>query len=206
MSDHKEIRLLIRKVINENEMLDEIERRELWKKEITQVAKQLKIPLTNYLGSGVWGIAYEIPGNKVLKITEHAEEIENAKHLVGKKNKLLADIYNVYSIKGDKIKKVIVMEKLQPLTKDYIKALDIFGGYFSEFYNNEWTWGEIIGHEEDFDNFLKQAKYDGIPLTNIYSDLIQILEEASSKGIHLGDLHEGNLGLKNGQLAAFDLS
>lgn len=99
------------------------------------------------------------------------------------------------------------MEKLQPLNSEYDKALDIFSGYFTDFYNGEWTWGEIAynGYEEDFDEYLKSAKYNGIPITDIYSEILQILEEAGSVGIQLTDMHAGNMGLKNGQLAIFDI-
>jgi hypothetical protein len=32
------------------------------------------------------------------------------------------------------------------------------------------------------------------------------MEEANNNGIQLTDIHAGNLGMKNGKLAAFDLS
>lgn len=178
-----------------------------WKSDIEKVASKLGVSLTKFIGGGVWGIAYEIKGNKVIKITEDDREVESARSLVGKHNILLADIYEFYSIKGSD-KKVIILEKLQPLTKEYEKALDVFDGYFSDFYNFEWPWAEIgeRGYQTDFDNNLKSVKYDGIPLTDIYSELLHIMEEANSNGIQLTDIHAGNLGIKNGKLAAFDLS
>lgn len=203
----------------ENETIDEAhQREEEWKKEIAQVAKQLKVSLTNFLGAGVWGIAYEIPGNRVLKITEDDREVDNAKHLIGQKNKFMADIYNVYSIGKKKEKesspfqfsagkRVIVMEKLIPLEKDnqmlgkVIKFSDAFDEYSSE----ESSWTEMLenGWDEDFDNFLRK-KNKG--LEDVYSDLLAIYEEAASKGIYLSDMHQENFGIKNGHLAIFDIT
>lgn len=187
--------------LKENETLEEIERRDTWKKEIAQVAKKLNVPLTNYLGSGVWGIAYEIPGNRVLKITEDEREVEAAKHLVGKKNKLLVDIYKIYSVKGSKDKKVIIMEKLAPLGA-YKKIIEKFNKAFDEFYNPDYTWAEMVsvGYDEDFDDTLSPQ------LSSVYRDIFDVFYEAQEKGVYLTDMHMENMGLKNGQLAAFDLS
>lgn len=206
--DYYEFVVKNRETITEQSgIVKEEHRIESWKKSIQAISKQLNIELVKFIGGGLWGIAYEIPGNRVLKITEDDREIENAKSLVGKNLDRLANIYKVYNIKGHSDKKVIIMEKLQPLNSEYDKALDIFSGYFTDFYNGEWTWGEIAynGYEEDFDEYLKSAKYNGIPITDIYSEILQILEEAGSVGIQLTDMHAGNMGLKNGQLAIFDI-
>jgi hypothetical protein len=201
------------------EVIDEAHHREEeWKKEIAQVAKQLKVELTNFLGAGVWGIAYEIPGNKVLKITEDDREVNNAKHLAGKKNEYMADIYKVYSIGKKKEKesspfqfsagkKVIVMEKLTPLEKvmPMLRKVIDFSDAFDEYSNEDSSWTEMLenGWDEDFDNYLKKQKKG---LDGVYSDLLTIYEEAASKGIYLSDMHQENFGIKNGHLAIFDIT
>jgi hypothetical protein len=199
--------------------LDEAHHREEeWKKEIAQVAKQLKVELTNFIGAGVWGIAYEIPGNKVIKITEDDREVENAKHLVGKKNKFMADIYKVYSIGRKKEqesspfrfsagKKIIVMEKLMPLesVRPMLGKVIDFSDAFDEYSSEESSWSEMLenGWDEDFDNYLRKQNKG---LEDVYSDLLAIYEEAASKGIYLTDMHQENFGIKNGHLAIFDIT
>ena len=199
----------------EGETIEEAhQREEAWKKEIAQVAKQLKVPLTNFIGAGVWGIAYEIPGNKVLKITEDDREVDNAKHLVGEKNKYMADIYNVYSIGKKKEKesspfqfsagkKVIVMEKLEPLEGPLLKVMIAFSDAFDEYSNEENSWTEMLadGWDQGFNDFLEEKGLD-----DIYSDLLAIYEEAASKGLYLSDMHQENFGIKNGNLAIFDIT
>jgi len=195
--------------------LDEAHHKEeAWEKEIAQVAKQLKVELTNFIGAGVWGIAYEIPGNRVLKITEDDREVDNAKHLVGKKNKYMADIYKVYSIGRKKEKetspfqfsagkKVIVMEKLEPLKGPLLKVIIAFSDAFDEYSNEENSWTEMLadGWDQGFNDFLEEKGLD-----DIYSDLLAIYEEAASKGIYLSDMHQENFGIKNGHLAIFDIT
>ena len=195
--------------------LDEAHHKEeAWEKEIAQVAKQLKVELTNFIGAGVWGIAYEIPGNRVLKITEDDREVDNAKHLVGKKNKYMADIYKVYSIGRKKEKetspfqfsagkKVIVMEKLETLKGPLLKVIIAFSDAFDEYSNEENSWTEMLadGWDQGFNDFLEEKGLD-----DIYSDLLAIYEEAASKGIYLSDMHQENFGIKNGHLAIFDIT
>ena len=62
-------------------------------------------------------------------------------------------------------------------------------------------------HNEEFDNFLKSKEGpERYTATDIYSDLLQIYEEAESKGILLTDIHTDNIGLKNSSLAMFDIT
>ena len=164
------------------------------------------------MGAGVWGIAYEIPGNKVLKITEDDREVDNAKHLAGKKNKFMADIYKVYSIGRKKEtspfhfsagKRVIVMEKLEPLKGPMLRKIIAFSDAFDEYNNEENSWTDMLenGWNEGFDEFLRSQG-----LEDVYSDLLAIYEEAASKGVYLSDMHQENFGIKNGHLAIFDIT
>lgn len=183
--------------LDEAQIIDESEG--AFKKEIIQVAKQLKISLTNYIGGGAWGIAYEIPGNKVLKITMHNSEISNSKHFLGKKNEFLANIYKVYSIKNT-YHTAIIMEKLQPLGswKKRLKDFDdAVGRYYGQF-----LWSKSGGLWDHDDEFGKQLSPKLVPL---FHDIVNIFSEARQKGVELKDVRIDNLGLKNGHLAAFDL-
>ena len=192
----------------ENSLDEHEERLFSWKTDIEKVARQLKVELTNFIGGGLWGIAYEIPGNKVLKITQDQSEVNTAKHLIGKENKYLANIYKIYSIKGNKEKKVIIQEKLEQLDNYTNKAVDLFGKYFNESNFRGMTWAQMLseGWNEEFDGFLKSNGKEGSIAEEIYSALLQIYDEAANMNIFLADIHKENLGLKNGDLAMFDIS
>ena len=101
-------------------------REEKWQDAIEFISKKLNLPLLDFLGGGACGIAYKIPGNKVLKITEDEYEINTAKELLGKHNEYLADYYKTYSIKGHPDKLVIVKEYLEELTPEAKESCDAF--------------------------------------------------------------------------------
>lgn len=195
-----EIRKNIREVFEKNETLNEIHPSEkAFEEEIIQVAKQLNVKLDKFIGAGAHGIAYEIPGNKVLKITIHPNEVNNSKLLVKKKNEYLVNIDKVYSVKKNH-HTIIIMEKLQPLgpwkkrLKDFDEAV---GRYYGQF-----LWSKSGGNWDHDDDFGKQLPPNLVP---VFHDIVNIFSEARQKGIELKDVRIDNLGLKNGHLAAFDL-
>jgi len=183
-----------------NETLNEIHSREkAFEEEIVQVAKQLNIKLDKFIGAGAHGVTYEIPGNKVLKITIHANEVNNSKRLAKKKNEYLVNIDKVYSIKKNH-HTVIVMEKLQPLGP-WKKRLKDFNEAVSRYYG-QFLWSKSGGLWDHDDEFGKQLPPNLVP---VFHDIVNIFSEARQKGVELKDVRIDNLGLKNGHLAAFDL-
>ena len=76
-----ELRYFIRNILKENynNLLDE---------KLQLIAKQLDIKLGQKLGSGVYGVAYKIEPNNVLKITSDEYEISMAQELLGKKKRI----------------------------------------------------------------------------------------------------------------------
>ena len=197
--------------------LTEDSRRVDWKKQIEYISKKLNVKLIKFLGGGMFGIAYAIPGNRVLKLTEDDGEIYSSKSIVGKKSEYLANIYKVYSIKGHPDKKAIIQERLQPLNQKYIDGFRSFISKMDDFciqngqvFGGDVTIAEFLQdsdlYHEDFNNFLEQESFGDDDYAGVvYGDLLSIYEEAAGYGIDLVDIHEENCGIKNGHMAMFDI-
>lgn len=98
-----------------------------------QILERLGIERAVLLGSGMFGHAYDIGGGKVLKITRDKTEAANSNRVKGKKNRHLANIFDVKQLRmGDKpMKYIIILERLE------------LGSAIE---------GDIIGLSEEFDN------------------------------------------------------
>ena len=169
-----------------------------WKSYIDRISRHMNVELLGCLGEGTWGVAYEIPGNRVLKITEHDVEINNAIKLKGRKNNYLADIYDVYL--PDIYPAGIIVEKLTPIPSEYFSSFDAAHkdayGQYTEWYKEA---------REGFDE-MTYKYFAGKDAGDVYVGLINIFNEARFKGITIWDIHCGNLGLKNGRMALFDIA
>jgi len=77
------------------------------------------------------GTAYFLKGGKVLKITNHKEEIEAAKLIMGSERTYLADIYEVHEMNDFT---AIVVERLKPIPsvveKSWTKYQNFYRMYF----------------------------------------------------------------------------
>jgi hypothetical protein len=100
-----------------------------------------KLGITSYkhLGGGLFGHAYDIGGNKVLKVTTDHTEAINSKKIVGKNLKHIANIYSVKSLNLDKTYYIITLEKLKQaqnkLSTLFRNLENYFYSYNSEHFN-----------------------------------------------------------------------
>jgi hypothetical protein len=136
---------------------------------------------------GCYGRVYELTNGNLLKVTTSQSEANIASKLVGKNLKYIANVYWVNKIKGEELW-IYEVEKLKiPWTQQ-----DIF--LYEELMGD---WFEL---EKESPQVQKRAKFflDGLDL---------IKNEIYSLGFsdRVLDLHIYNLGLKNGNLAIFDL-
>jgi len=166
-------------------------------------------------GSGEWGHAYK-SGNKVIKITSDSSEANNSEKIKGKKNKNIADIYDVLKVENlpnneDGVY-VIILELLDTnpnLVKEKINNLSDFfsseiGVSFDEVFVYEVgssSWSETYEIIEEA--FIEKNEID---LKNFFHSILDINNELKSNNIDSMDfLNYLNLGYKNGNLAFFDL-
>lgn len=165
----------------------------------------------NYLGGGFWGVAFDVGDGDVVKITEDPEEADKSGELVGVTSQRMADIYSVDRLESNKY--AIWQEKLEELSYAYIDAYESFLLSLSDFLQRSVGAGIVSdflrkGKNEKFIDFLEtymDVSNNYSPI-DIYIELLAIVKEADYKGVYLEDIHEGNLGLKNGKLAIFDIS
>lgn len=97
-----------------------------------------KLGITSYkhLGSGLFGHAYDIGGNKVLKVTTDNTEAINSKKLIGKNLKHIANIYSVKSLNLEKQYYIIILEKLKEVQNKLTKLFEGLEKYIYS-YNSE---------------------------------------------------------------------
>lgn len=100
-----------------------------------------KLGITSYkhLGGGMFGHAYDIGGNKVLKVTVDETEAINSKKIVGKNLNHIANIYSIKSFNSDRKYYIIILEKLkeaqEKLTKLFIDLENYFYNYNSQHFD-----------------------------------------------------------------------
>lgn len=100
-----------------------------------------KLGITSYkhLGGGMFGHAYDIGGNKVLKITKDETEAINSKKIVGKNLNHIANIYSIKTLNLDNKYYIIILEKLKEaqnkLEKLFIDLENYFYNYNSEHFD-----------------------------------------------------------------------
>lgn len=160
------------------------------------------------LGSGSYGTAFELEGNKVLKFTDHDSEVIEAYKLIGKNYKYLAKYYDVVRLTGgaeeDETVYVLVMEELKPFDeneKEFSKPIwDLYpsnlGVKRKEFTRSITDWHDDLDPDE-VKAYVKK-----------YWDNIQgMLQDCKDAGIERPDIHTGNLGRRNdGTVVFFDVS
>ena len=180
-----------------------------------KVATQLGYGTPKYMGSGGFGVAYDIGNNRVLKITkDYSEAYENLK-LIGKSLKYIAQPYNVFSIESETENTpetyVIILEKLRTdnyNTRGRFTRLDdgirnAIGLTLVEVFEHYIENQDYDFIEDDLDNYLNSHPNE----KTFYNDLMDIAFEAKRNKIKSMDyLSPSNLGYKqNGDLAFFDV-
>lgn len=177
--------------------------------------KGLNEPL--YIGSGSFGVAYDITGDKILKITnDRAEATENL-NLVGKNLERIAEPYHVFSVKSkeDNIYETyaIILEKLQTNPNKFNSYYERFFYIIKHLLNinfYDWVWHYIhkknVLSEEEINKINKYYKKNPEDY-EYYNALLEINDELKKHGITSIDfMNPTNLGYKpNGKIAFFDV-
>jgi hypothetical protein len=169
-----------------------------------------------YLGSGNFGVAYDIGDGKVLKITtDHTEANENI-GLLGKPLKYIAKPFNVYKIESesgrvDDDTYAIVLEKLQTDVEKFTKLrqrldyafgkildlslADVLADYVADYINP--------GDMRRIEAYMKKNPIDA----EFFYSLIHIADEAKSYGVDSIDyINPKNLGyMPSGAIGFFDV-
>ena len=184
------------------------------KQEIVDYLKS-KLGFTNfsYLSSGMNGIAFLIDSNKVLKVTTDRSEAVECSKIKGKKMKHLADIYNVFALKGEyEGLFVIVLEylRISPAIKDGYKSIKkIFSKHFNYRYGRLSEFLDEYSHKmvkpEELQIVCSKIAESG--LDDFFNQLLQIVNELKAYSISSIDYTNfNNLGYKpDGSLAYFDM-
>jgi hypothetical protein len=117
-----------------------------------------KLGITDYkhLGGGMFGHAYDIGGNKVLKVTKDETEAINSKKIKGKNLNHIANIYEIKTLNLDEKYYIIILEKLKEAQKELEKLFTDLENYFYS-YNSEHFDKSIINgiKNEEAVDFLK---------------------------------------------------
>ena len=189
--------------------------RELFRSDIQQIAGIKLSESAKPLGSGTQGVAYGLPGGKVLKISLDATEANAATLLIGKNLKGLYQVYGVYKHPHEKIYYVVqeklakgdqsVYQKWETAMSGFIRwnkwgkdsaakgteknTYILYSKYYEKDFNssNEWS-PSLIKH---FNKFVKEDK-DGY-LDQPVKDIMNGLVNLRKLGIEFRDLWQPNI-------------
>lgn len=177
-----------------------------------KVAAKLGITKISPAGNGTQGYAYYIPNNRVLKITTDISEPIESRKIKGKKCKHLANIYDVYTLKGKyNGVYVIICELLQKDEK--IDDADEIINRFHKPYDSLFTQYHKGDYDKELVNFYLDRIIDSNPEAKENADLLKwyvngkiaIIDELKENNITTIDYSPVNLGVKkDGNLAMYD--
>jgi len=186
--------------------------------------KKLDLGAPQYLGGGSNGYAYTISGNKVLKLTTDACEVDAAMKMLRGEPKRLVHIFNIYKI-FDTVKNFTVYGLIEDFiaekpVNDFIKYENILNTLGAD---NGYDFAGIMiilrKNKIPLDDLIETTKFilTEKPEANISQadreatykfivDIIEIKRELNEYDIKSKDYgNRGNLGYKNGVLTYFDI-
>lgn len=155
-------------------------------------AEAQSIKVEGWLGSGDFGEAFSTECGKVIKVTGDIKEFMAAFTLQGVKSDYIVDIYKAELTDDDYL--FILMEAL-----DTEGVEDLF--YQAQNLVDEYAFGEW--EYFDADELPEDMPVDEDALSMI-NDICASMMDLRQKGIDLPDVHDGNIGKKNGRYALFD--
>lgn len=150
------------------------------------------LEVEGWFGSGEFGEAYLTSCGKIIKITSDIKEFSAAYNLQGTKSDYLVDIYKAELTEDDHLFILMQAVDTDGIDDIFSQALDVV----QEYAFGEWEYFDPDELPDDFvcdDNVL--AMIDEIS-TSIF--------ELKQRGIDLPDVHDGNIGMKNGRYVLFD--
>ena len=190
---------------------------------INKILKGLKykpVDKKYQLGSGSMGNAYLIDnGRKVLKLTTDISEAKATNKIVGKNMKYVVNYYSVIKLVSKIIKLPIniyatIMDNVET---DYLYFASMFDDMNKvmhpiEGVNYNYQMKKDIKYKnvkalEYYKNIIDNHdnEEEGNNAMELYTFMIDLYSELSKYGIDFEDLHEGNMGIRNGNWVAFDL-
>lgn len=191
--------------------------KDISKKIVKFMAKKLNLPKTDYIATGMFGDAYDIGNNMVMKFTTDNTEAINSAKIRGKKMGHIANIYNVYQLNTREERYpqifVIILEKLRvdPTIKTKMERLKYAFENIIGIYDYKDLIDQLaLGGTDIYDDFKEEieAYFRKNPKDKEFFDqLVEISREVRKNNIESGDYFNfTNLGYKpNGSLAVFDL-
>lgn len=173
------------------------------------VQKELNVQVKKTLGESS-GLAYLTNDNRVLKIS--ASEVENqfSMHLLKDPHPNFPKIYNIIEIKNKKgwyaILKEFIPDMPPKIKKQYLQLENEMKQWVNDDYDlfDDNFIPEIIELATKDKTFHKYINDLEPKLKSILSDLINMMQYANKYNEDWLDLHEDNIGYKNGKLIAFD--
>jgi len=183
-----------------------------------QIGKKLGVE-PHYLGHGLFGVAYDIGDNKVLKITSDNSEAAENLELIGKPLKYIAQPYKVYKVESktnpDFPKTyAIILEKLKTDAAYFKRMYDRLEYAFKTFFDIDYKealeaylYGYQFDHDvnkDDVDRYFKKNSEDA----EFFFSILRIAEELEKYGVEsvIEYYNPYNLGYKkSGAIGLFDV-
>lgn len=156
--------------------------------------------IVDYLGSGSYGIAYELDNGHALKVTTDKDEMINAKFLMNNPLKHIVNIYNAKKVKSleslnannwrsPNMLFAIEMERVEPLSfneasfvKRTIRSIN-----------------DGDSKEEIVNNMMRLDGMDGRSANYYYDDIREMLLELEMYDLEMADYSHRNLGKRDGR-------
>lgn len=196
------------------EVLDEVVKRDVADSIANQIAQKYGHGTPKYVGEGMFGIAYDIGNNMVLKVTGDKSEANENLELIGKPLKYIAKPYKVFSVKsksGETETYVIILEKLRTDPAKFKAIKDrmdfafnrIMGVTFADVISNYIYHDDYDIDEEKIQKYLSRNPVDA----EYFNNILKIADEAKLYGVESIDyVNPTNLGYKpDGSLGFFDV-
>lgn len=166
------------------------------------------------LGNGMYGFAFLLSNPKigksvVMKITTDNNEYQNAIKIVGERPKFIAHHYDARVLgvkmkdeliellnKSDKKYYVILLEKLQTFEDEELSDITEIISWYKEYKTNA---------DDNVEDQLHLRVLSVDTDINYIHDLSNMESECHEYGIPFTDIHSENVGLKNSNIARFDI-
>lgn len=165
---------------------------------LESIAKQLGYKRFTRIGSGKYGTAFKVKGNRVVKITRDLKEYEYAKQIKGLKNKHIADVYETYHFKYDGGKYAIIIKEFCYVSEEWMdRNIDYFLDYTKgdmslSYISSEFLSGDIS--KNVLDSYFEEYKKNNAPFD--LDDWYGMLMELKDKNIYIKDFNGSNIGYK----------
>ncbi len=190
-------------------------KRSVGDKIVSHISEKYGYESPRYVGKGTYGLAYDIGGDKIMKVTSDKSEAVESLKIKGKTMKHLADVYEVYYITPKQDSEipesyVIILEKLKTDEPYFNKMLRrvyyVFNNILKLDFNNtidDYVFYGRNDNEKEINQYMSKNPED----SKFYYGLLAIADEARQYGIQSTDyINSSNLGYKkNGELGFFDM-